>query len=236
MRENFKCCLDNKTIIVSFSSSIFYRSLDNSEGQMFKALIPKEEKYFDDFREMISHIQQMAKYTEQLFADELIDKNHYLNIKPLELRCDEISSRIVKRLNKTFITPFDREDIFALTKKLDDISDMLLGAAARIETFNITNKVPHADKLASIINKQVHELGIAIQDLKARRINETKAVKDLESEADQVYRNAMQELFANEKDAVELIKQKEILDILERTSDRCQSVANVILSIFIKNA
>ena len=203
---------------------------------MIKALLPKEEKYFDDFREMISHIQQMAKYTEQLFATELIDNNHYLNIKPLELRCDEITSRIVKRLNKTFITPFDREDIFALIKRLDDISDMLLGAAARIETFNITRKIPHADKLASIINKQVQELGVAIQDLKARKINEAKAVKDLESEADQVYRNAIQDLFANEKDAIELIKKKEILDLLERISDRCQSVANVILSIFIKNA
>jgi uncharacterized protein Yka (UPF0111/DUF47 family) len=203
---------------------------------MIKALLPKEEKYFDDFREMISHIQQMAKYTEQLFADELIDNNHYLNIKPLELRCDEITSRIVKRLNKTFVTPFDREDIFTLIKKLDDISDMLLGASARIETFNITKKIAYADKLASIINKQVQELGVAIQDLKARKINEAKAVKDLESEADQVYRTAIQDLFANEKDAIELIKKKEILDLLERISDRCQSVANVILSIFIKNA
>ena len=203
---------------------------------MFKTFLPKEEKYFDDFREMIAHIQQMAKYIEQLFADELIDKNHYYSIKPFELRCDEVTSRVIKRLNKTFITPFDREDIFALTKKLDDISDMLLGAAARTESFNITKKIQHADKLASIIHKQVQELGVAIQDLKARRINETKAVKDLESEADQVYRNAIQDLFANEKDAIELIKKKEILDLLERTSDRCQSVANVILSIFIKNA
>lgn len=185
---------------------------------------------------MISHIQQMAKYTEQLFADELIDKNHYLNIKPLELRCDEISSRIVKRLNKTFITPFDREDIFALAKRMDDISDMLLGVAARIETFNITKKIQHADILAAIVHKQVQELVTAIQDLKEKRINEIKAVKDLESEADQVYRNAIQGLFTNEKDAIELIKKKEILDLLERTSDRCQSVANIILSIFIKNS
>ena len=203
---------------------------------MFKSLLPKEEKYFDDFREMIAHIQQMAKYTEQLFAAELIDNNHYLNIKPLELRCDEITSRIVKRLNKSFITPFDREDIFALIKRLDDISDMLLGAAARIETFNITKQITYADKLASIINKQVQELGMAIQDLKAKKINEAKAVKDLESEADQVYRNAIQDLFTNEKDAIELIKKKEILDLLERISDRCQSVANVILAIFIKNS
>jgi uncharacterized protein Yka (UPF0111/DUF47 family) len=203
---------------------------------MLKALLPKEEKYFIDFREMLAHITEMAKYTEQLFAEDLTDKNHYLNMKPLELRCDEISSRVVKRLNKTFITPFDREDIFALIKKLDDVSDMLLGAASRISTFNITKKINYADQLASIIHKQVKELAEAVQDLKARKINECKAVKDLETEADNVYRIAMTELFANEKDAVELIKKKEILDLLERTSDRCQSVANVVISIFIKNA
>jgi uncharacterized protein Yka (UPF0111/DUF47 family) len=178
----------------------------------------------------------MAKYTEQLFTAELTDKNHYLNMKPLELRCDEISKRVVKRLNKTFITPFDREDIFALIKRLDDVSDMLLGAASRISTFNITKKIKYADQLASIVHKQVEELSSAIQDLSARKINECKAVKDLETEADNVYRNAMTELFANENNAIELIKTKEILDLLERTSDRCQSVANVVISIFIKNA
>ncbi len=203
---------------------------------MFKALLPKEEKYFVDFREMLSHLTEMASYAEQIFSSEITDKNHYLNMKPLELRCDEISNRVVKRLNKTFITPFDREDIFALIKRLDDVSDMLLGAASRISTFNITKRINHADQLASIVHKQVKELSEAIQDLGARKINECKAVKDLESEADNIYRNAMTELFANEKDAVELIKKKEILDLLERTSDRCQSVANVILSIFIKNA
>lgn len=177
---------------------------------MIKAFLPKEEKYYDDFREMISHIQQMAKYTEQLFADELIDKNHYLNIKPLELRCDEISSRIVKRLNKTFITPFDREDIFALAKRMDDISDMLLGVAARIETFNITKKFS-MQIFSPLLSTNKQELVTAIQDLKEKRINEIKAVKDLESEADQVYRNAIQGLFTNEKDAIELIKKKKYL-------------------------
>ena len=107
-----------------------------------------------------------------------------------------------------------------------DISDMLLGASARIETFNITKKIAYADKLASIINKQVQELGVAIQDLKIKRVNELKAVKDLEVEADKVYQQATKELFENEKDAIELIKKKEIIDLLERTSDKCQSTAN----------
>src|SRR5690606_19855253 len=102
---------------------------------MLKKLLPKEEKYFEDFKEMISHIEEMSTYSEQLFNSEIPDQNNFLKMKPLELRCDEISSRITKRLNKTYITPFDREDIFALIKRLDDISDMLLGAAARVDTF-----------------------------------------------------------------------------------------------------
>ncbi len=104
---------------------------------MFKSLFPKEEKYFEDFKEMINYIGEMSQYTENLFDSEIPDKNNFLIMKPLELRCDEITSRITKRLNKTYITPFDREDIFALVKRLDDISDMLLGAAARVDTFNI---------------------------------------------------------------------------------------------------
>jgi uncharacterized protein Yka (UPF0111/DUF47 family) len=202
---------------------------------MFKKLLPKEEKYFDDFKEMISFIEDMAVHTEKIFSfDE--HQTHILKMKPLELRCDEIASKITKRLNKTYITPFDREDIFALIKRLDDISDMLLGATVRVETFHIVKKIDYADKLALIIRAQVKELGVAIQDLKVKRVNELKAVKDLEVEADKVYQQAIKELFENEKDAIELIKKKEIIDLLERTSDKCQSTANVILSIFIKNA
>lgn len=202
---------------------------------MFKKLLPKEEKYFDNFKEMITHIGEMAQLTHQLFSSEDIDMNILLKIKPLELRCDEITSKVVKRLNKTYITPFDREDIFGLIKRLDDISDMLLGATSRVETYNITSSIKYADKLSSIVVRQVEELGIAIQDLKVKRVNEMKAVKVLESEADSIYRQAIKELFEEEKNAIELIKRKEILDILENTSDRCQSTADLIISLFIKN-
>jgi uncharacterized protein Yka (UPF0111/DUF47 family) len=202
---------------------------------MFKKLLPKEEKYFEDFKEMISHIEEMAEHTEKIFQFDDI-QTHILKMKPLEVLCDEIASKITKRLNKTFITPFDREDIFALIKRLDDVSDMLLGATVRVETFNLDKKIDYADKLAAIIHGQVRELGVAIQDLKVKRVNEMKAVKSLETEADRIYQQAIKELFEKEKDAIELIKKKEIIDLLERTSDRCQSTANVILSIFIKNA
>ena len=191
---------------------------------MFKRLLPKEEKYFEDFKFMISLIEEMAVHTEKIFQFEEV-QTHILKMKPLELRCDETAAKITKRLNKTYITPFDREDIFALIKRLDDISDMLLGATVRVETFHIEKKIDYADKLALIIRAQVKELGVAIQDLKIKRVNELKAVKDLEVEADKVYQQATKELFENEKDAIELIKKKEIIDLLERTSDRCQSTA-----------
>lgn len=203
---------------------------------MFKNLLPKEEKYFDNFKEMIFHISEMADLTHQLFSSEKINKDILLKIKPLELICDEITSKVTKRLNKTYITPFDREDIFGLIKRLDDISDMLLGATSRVETYNIQTSVKYADKLSSVIVEQVKELGIAIQDLKVKRINEMKVVKALETEADNIYRQALKELFEIETNAIEIIKRKEILEILENTSDRCQSTANLIISLFIKNA
>ena len=202
---------------------------------MFKKLLPKEEKYFDNFKEMITHIGEMADLTHQLFSSDQINHDILLKIKPLELRCDEITSKVTKRLNKTYITPFDREDIFGLIKRLDDISDMLLGATSRIDTYNLQNKVKYADKLSAVIVEQVKELGLAIQDLKIKRTNEMKAVKVLETEADNIYRQALKELFENETNAIEIIKRKEILEILENTSDKCQSTANLIISLFIKN-
>lgn len=203
---------------------------------MFRKLLPKEEKYFEDFKEMINLIGEMAKHTNEIFSQEIIDKSLLLKIKPLEVRCDEITSKIVKRLNKTYVTPFDREDIFALIKKLDDISDLLLGITARLDTYNITQKMKYTDRLASIVLEQINELGTAIQDLKVKSINECKAVKDLEKEADRIYQQAIKELFETEKDAISLIKRKEILELLEEASDKCQSAANVVLAIFIKNA
>lgn len=202
---------------------------------MFKKLLPKEDKYFEDFNQMISLIKEMAENNYRVFVFE--NPHEYIvKMKPLESRCDETSARIIKRLNKTFITPFDREDIFALIKKLEDISDTLLGVTSRVEIFGITKKNNYAEKLSLIIKEQISELGVAVMDLKSKKINELKAVKELESEADKVYQQALRELFQNEKDAVELIKKKEILDLLEKISDRCQAAANIVLTIFLKNA
>ncbi|PIW70623.1 MAG: DUF47 domain-containing protein [Ignavibacteriales bacterium CG12_big_fil_rev_8_21_14_0_65_30_8] len=203
---------------------------------MFRKLLPKETLYFESFREMVEHLSEMADLALKLFSADKFDKSIILDIKPIEKRCDEITKKIFKRLNQTYITPFDREDIFNLIKRLDDIGDILYAAVIRVELFNRKEKIKYADDIVAIIVKQLDALEIALRDLKVRHINECKAVKDLETEVDSIYHQAIKELFLEEKDAIELIKKKEILSILEDASDKCQSAANVILAIFIKNA
>ncbi len=205
---------------------------------MFNKLLPKEEKYFDYFTDMIGLIAEMAELTNSLFSTAPYDRELLLKMKPLEKRCDEITSKVIKQLNKTFVTPFDREDIFLLIKKLDDISDILYAASIRLEMFRIQDRIDGADRLTAIVSLQMKELMAAMHDLKDKHksMNECKAVKDLESEADTVYQAAMSRLFDEEKDPIQIMKKKEILDILENASDKCQSVANVIVSIFIKNS
>jgi uncharacterized protein Yka (UPF0111/DUF47 family) len=205
---------------------------------MFKKLMPKEEKYFEDFKELVAYLLEMAQITHSFFSAPSYDKEIFLKLKPIEKRCDEVSDKISKRLNKSFITPFDREDIFSLTKKLDSIGDYLLRAAVRIDIFALEEKVEYAENLSAIVLRQIKELGIVIQHLKDRgeHINECKAVRDLETEADNIYRTALRQLFQNEKDPIKLIQKKEILEILENASDKCQSTSNVIMAIFIKNS
>ena len=205
---------------------------------MFGKLLPKEERYFGDFKDMISHVQEIAKLTHAFFAADTYDKDIFLKLKPLERRCGEITSKVIKRLNKTFITPLDREDIFSLIKKIDNIGEILVGAASRVDTYSLSEKIEDAPKMASIVVQQTKELEIALQDLKHKssQINECKAVQDLESEADNVYRAALKKLFAGEKDPIILIKKKEILEMLEIAADMCQSTANIIIEILIKNS
>lgn len=205
---------------------------------MFDKLLPKEEKYFEYFSEMIVYIRQMAEKAHVLFSNHPYDREVLLDIIPIEKRCDEIMHKVVKQLNKTFVTPFDREDIFSLIKRLDDISDILLAASVRTDIFKVASRIDGAKEILSIIQHQIMELEKVLAGLKDRhrRMDELKAVKDLETQADTVYRAAMTDLFENEHDPIELIKKKEILDILENASDKCQSVANVIIAIFLKNS
>ncbi|MFA3783724.1 DUF47 domain-containing protein [Melioribacteraceae bacterium 4301-Me] len=205
---------------------------------MIKFLIPKEEKYFDHFNDMIDNTFEMATLIKELFSNSKLNFEVQQRIFSLERRCDEVSDKILKRLNKTFITPFDREDIVNLSHRIESTSDSLKALASRLEILNLERKIEGAQKLTDIIYLQVKNLHEAIHELKHRNntTNLCKAVQDLESEADTVYKESMKNLFANETDPIVLIKNKEILDMLEKTVDKLQLVANAILTIYVKNS
>lgn len=202
---------------------------------MFKALLPKEEKYFEDFSIMINMIEEMAGLAKAFFGN--IERNEELPLKlrSLEKRCDELSQKVFKKLNKSFLTPFDREDIFALMKNLEKVSDAINASVTRAVVYNLTTHLDVAGKLLGIAELQIKELHISIVKFKVKSTENLKTVKDLEQEADVIYRDAVSKLFREETNAIELFKRKEILDVLEDVTDKCQAVASVITAISLKN-
>lgn len=205
---------------------------------MFKFLTPKEEKYFQYFGEIIANVVLMAELTKKLFASTPYDLETIYQLKSLEKRCDEIATKIINKLNKTFITPFDREDILALTKKIEGVADSLKSLAVRLEVSGLSAEVESANTMSEIILMQVNQLQLAINTLKERKEveNNCKAVKDLETQADILYQETLKRLFAEASDTMLFIKKKDILDMMEKCTDKNQAVANTILTIFIKNS
>lgn len=206
---------------------------------MFKKFLPKEESYFEDFQEMINVIEEMGKIASSFYSSEIYDTEIFKQIRPLEKKCGDVANLAIKRLNETFITPFDREDIFSLIKKIDDISGILLASTIRVYTFNIHKKVDGAGEMAEIVHKQTVILKDILSKLDkyGEDYSQLEEVRKLESEADKIYRESLRQLFQDDNaNALEVIKNKEILDQLEKAADKCQTCVNVIQSILIKNS
>lgn len=162
-------------------------------------------------------------------------------IERLEHVGDDVTHETFKELSANFITPFDREDIHALISALDDIADYVHGATKRIELYKVENLTPAMYKLAELIQSSVKELNVAVFELKNMRnvgaIREACVrVNSIENHADDIFDMAIADLFENEKNAIEVIKQKEVLQALETATDKCEDATNVIQSIIIKNA
>ena len=152
-----------------------------------------------------------------------------------------MTHHIFEELGRNFITPFYREDIHRLTTTLDDVLDFIHGSSKRIELYNMTQYSSAMVKLCSLIQIQTEELRLAILGLKTMDSsshikNAILKVNSLENHADDIFENALARLFETETNAIELIKVKEVLSMLETTTDRCEDVANVVESIYIKMA
>ncbi len=205
---------------------------------MFK-LIPKEEKFFVIYKEFGANIVKAALLLKSLIDDFTDLERKSKEIKEVEHACDLLAHRLIKKLNRSFITPFDREDIFALVSALDDIVDVIDSSAQRLVLYHLGRTTSEAKQLSFIIWQSCVLVAKAVDALKDNH----KMIGDLcveinayENEADRVRAEAISNLFVDEKDPIELIKWKETYENLELITDKCEDAANIIEGIVVKNA
>ena len=201
-------------------------------------LIPREERFFDDFVSMAEQIRIGAgKLHEMLVPDHPIwDKAD--EIKEIEHKCDFLTHEIIQRLHRTFVTPLDREDIHTLARTLDDVIDAIDDTAALVRLYQIERVRPEARELGRLVLASTEQVVIAMKALErhAGIADPAVEINRLENEADRAHQNAVRKLFEEERDPVAIIKWKEILDFLEAATDRCEDVANVLEGVVVKHA
>jgi predicted phosphate transport protein (TIGR00153 family) len=200
-------------------------------------LIPKDTSFFQMFSAMSDNLIAGARALEDLFADYQDVARKIDEIHRIEREGDELTHAILTKLNQTFITPFDREDIHQLASKLDDVLDFINAAGARIVMYRITAPPPAAGELAKIILMQSQELqkAVSLMQKNGNILAHCVEINRLENEADMVAQQAIARLFEYEKDPINLIKVKELLEFLERATDKAEDVANVLETVVLKN-
>ncbi|HAZ12922.1 MAG: phosphate transport regulator [Bdellovibrionales bacterium GWA2_49_15] len=208
---------------------------------MFGRFMPREEKFFDLFDQAATLILESTQRFRTMLDDMGNVESHSRVIKDLEHKCDEITHRTVDLLHTTFITPLDRNDIHALISKLDDILDLVEAASQRMFLYNVTKVTPELMALADVGIKSVQNLKEAVSRLHNLKnpeeiIKYCVEVNRLENEADHILRSAMAKLFREEPDVRRLIMFKELYEMLETMTDRCEDVANIIEGIVLEYA
>ncbi len=204
----------------------------------FFNLLPKEEQYFDLFHQMTLYICDASRELKAMLADNGANFQEYSQrIKGLEHACDELTHTISTKLNKSFITPFDREDIYTMSGALDDIVDLIDDAARAVVIFDVQEVKEYARAFAVVIERMAEQLREIVSTLQKPK-NVTQRLVEihrLENEGDDIYHAAIAELFHVEHDPLTVLKWKEIYEKLEAAVDRCENVANIIESVLIKH-
>ena len=205
-------------------------------------LKPKEEKFFLTLAEHAMLVRESAEILHSAIADRSQIPELMKRINETERIADEIVDRILAKLHKTFIAPMDREDIFTLAKKLDDIIDCIKAAIERMELYNIDEPSERIREMSELIlkcGKQVEKAIFSLQDMKKERLRlqaRCERIIDLEARGDELYRQEMGKLFRECTDAIEIIKWKEILVNLEEVLDLSEDVATSLKRVVIKYA
>jgi uncharacterized protein len=200
-------------------------------------LIPREEKFYTDFQALADELQRGARLLEEMLAPERPIWGKADEIKEVEHKCDFLTHGIIQRLNRTFVTPLDREDIHALARSLDDVMDAIDASATLIRLYRLDTVRFGVRELAANITTCTKEVRLALDALAVHKGVTTHAIEinRLENEADRTHQAAVGRLFEDEKDPLVVMKWKETLDFLEAATDRCEDVANVLEGVVVKH-
>jgi uncharacterized protein len=200
-------------------------------------LIPREEKFYADFMAMADQIRVGARLLEELFSTEPPVIARADEIREVEHKCDFLTHEIIQRLNKTFVTPIDREDIHSMARALDDVMDAIDDAATLVPLYRIQIVRPGVRELTQTIRIQADAMRLSMEALEQKKgvLEHAVEINRLENEADRLYREAVGRLFDEETDPIAVMKWKEILDLLERATDRAEDVANLVENIVVKH-
>ena len=214
-----------------------------SLNSIFQYFVPKDRKFFPLFEQASANLIKLGEnLVEAVNTDDIAKRTElFKEIEKLEHVGDGITHQIYLELSKNFITPFDREDIHHLAGALDDIADYIHGSADRMDLYKVTIITEPIKKLSELVLQASQDLDKAIREL--RNLKNIRNIADslirinsIENQADYVFNSAVADLFEYEKDAITLIKYKEVLSALETATDMCEDAANVLENILVKNA
>lgn len=201
------------------------------------SFVPKDAKYFTLLREMASRVKFGSDIFLKIFQDYRQHASYAEHIKQIEIECDGLAAKITQRLNSSFITPFDREDIYLLVTELDDVIDMINSLSRKFEIYNVTSLRSESVEVAGILNQCTGEIQGAFEKLENKKGIEEHChrINLLEKDADNLYRTAIRRLFIEEKDPMEVVKWMAIFESLENSVDRCKDLAEQLEAVVVKN-
>jgi len=212
-------------------------------SNVLKYFLPKEKKFYGMFNQAAENIIEASVEFNKLINAPTFDERKAIGItiKSIEKKGDDFTNTIFDELHKTFITPFDREDIHELAATMDDVVDLIHGASGKIEYYHCYNISSYMKDMVAQIHKGCLQIQIAVAGLEKITIEDKilKACKELnkvESRVDVLFHEALSSLFENEKDPIELIKQKEILQNIEKIANKVEDISDVVKTILVKYA
>jgi uncharacterized protein Yka (UPF0111/DUF47 family) len=204
------------------------------------SLIPKNNAYFEDFIEAIEIALEIAKALHAAVALPEIPTSLFAQIKDLEKKSDGVVKRCLTRLDETFVTPIEREDIYLLMTRIDDVSDLMEAAVGGFDVYAIREPTPELRAMTAALLDMVAQLVVALKALPSMHPIEVRdaalKVGMLEEKVDQIYREALRDLFRRRPEAYELVRWKEIYDQLEDCADRCYQVSRVVSHIMVRHS